>query len=121
GYFDVKVTSEMTGDAKLRIVAYHITKGKKHSVTAVRLRGEQQLKAEDLTPHIAVQKKHFLSHGQFSDQLVRASVKNLKGVYESQGFSSVQVTSNVKNEGGDIEVTFHVTEGPRDIVNSLAI
>jgi len=121
GYFDVKVTSEMTGDAKLRTVAYHITKGKKHSVTAVHLRGEQQLKAEDLTPHIAVQKKHFLSHGQFSDQLVRASVKNLKGVYESQGFSSVQVTSNVKNEGGDIEVTFHVTEGPRDIVNSLAI
>jgi outer membrane protein insertion porin family len=121
GYFNVKVTSDTTGDDKLRTVIYHVTKGKKHSVTAVHLTGEQQLKAEDLTPHIAVQKKHFLSHGQFSDQLVRASIKNLKGVYQSQGFSSVQVTSNVKNEDGDIEVTFHVTEGPRDIVNSLAI
>ncbi|WP_162601096.1 outer membrane protein assembly factor [Occallatibacter savannae] len=121
GYFDIKVSSETTGNDQLRTVVYRIAKGKKHSVTDVHIAGEQQLKADDLTPHIAVQKKHFLSHGQFSDQLVRASIKNLKGVYESQGFSNVQVTSNVIKHGGDIEVTFHVTEGPRDVVTSLAI
>lgn len=121
GYFDVKVSSDSTGNAQKRTVIYRVTKGKKHSVTGVHVTGEQQLKAEDLTPHIAVQKKHFLSHGEFSDQLVRASVKNLKGVYEAQGFSTVQVTPNVIRNGGDIEVTFHVTEGPRDIVSSLNI
>jgi len=121
GYFDIKVSSDLSGDKNLRTVVYRVSKGKKHSVTAVDLTGEQQLKAEALTPHIAVQKKHFLSHGQFSDQLVRTSIKNLKAVYESQGFSSVQVTSDVINHGGDIEVAFHVTEGPRDIVSSLAI
>jgi len=121
GYFDIKVSSETTGNDQLRSVVYRVAKGKKHSVTDVHVTGEQQLKADDLTPHIAVQKKHFLSHGQFSDQLVRASIKNLKGVYLSQGFSNVQVTSNVIKKGGDIEVTFHVTEGPRDVVTSLAI
>jgi outer membrane protein assembly factor BamA len=121
GFFDVNVSSNVTGDDKLRTVVYHVAKGKKHSVTAVHVTGEQQLKAEDLTPHIAVQRKHFLSHGQFSDQLVRASVKNLKGVYEAQGFSNVQVTSKVVNNGGNIEVNFHVVEGPRDVVSSLAI
>ena len=121
GYFDVKVSSDVQGDNKLQTVIYRVAKGKKHSVTAVHIAGEQQLKEDDLAPHIAVQKKHFLSHGQFSDQLVRASVKNLKGVYAAQGFSSAQVTSNVINKGGDIEVTFHVTEGPRDVVNALAI
>lgn len=121
GYFDVKVTSDMTGNDKLRTVAYHITKDKKHSVDAIRIRGEAQLKADDLTPHIAVEKKHFLSHGQFSEQLVRASINNLKGVYQSQGFSNVQVTSSVTRPGGDVDVTFHVVEGPRDIVQSLAI
>ena len=119
GYFDVKVTSEMTGNDKLRTVVYHVAKEKKHNVTDVRITGESQLKADDLEPHIAVQKKHFLSHGQFSDQLVRTSVNNLKAVYQSQGFSSVQVTSSVINHGGDIQVAFHVTEGPRDIVNAL--
>jgi len=121
GYFDIKVSSETSGNDQLRTVIYRVAKGKKHSVTDVHIAGEQQLKADDLTPHIAVQKKHFLSHGQFSDQLVRASIKNLKGVYQSQGFSNVQVTSNVINHDGDIEVTFHVTEGPRDVVSSLAI
>ena len=121
GYFDIKVSSENTGNDQLRTVVYRVAKGKKHSVTDVHLTGEQQLKADDLTPHLAVEKKHFLSHGQFSDQLVRASIKNLKSVYQSQGFSNVQVTSNVVNHGGDIEVTFHVTEGPRDIVSSLTI
>jgi outer membrane protein insertion porin family len=121
GYFDIKVSSEMTGNDQFRTIVYRVAKGKKHSVTDVRVTGEQQLKADDLTPHIAVQKKHFLSHGQFSDQLVRASIKNLKGVYLSQGFSNVQITSNVINHEGDIEVTFHVREGPRDIVSSLAI
>ena len=121
GYFDVNVASEVTGNDKLRTVVYRITKNKKHSVDAVHLNGESQVKAGDLTPHIAVEKKHFLSHGKFSDQLVRTSVNNLKAIYQSQGFSSVQVTSSVVNHGGDIEIAFHVVEGPRDTVRSFAI
>jgi len=121
GYFNVKVTSEMTGDQKRRSVVYRVTKEKKHKVTDVRITGESKLKEDDLETHVTVQKKHLFSHGQFSDQLVRTSVNNLKAVYQSQGFSSVQVTSSVVNHGGDIQVTFHVNEGPRDIVSSFSI
>jgi len=121
GYFDIKVSSDVSGDDKLRTVVYRVVKGKKHSVKGVHVTGAQQLKGDDLMAHVAVQKKHFLSHGQFSDQLVRASIKNLKGVYQSQGFSSVQVTSNVVKNDGDIDVSFHVVEGPRDVVSSLSI
>lgn len=121
GYFDVKVDSQMSGNAKLRTVVYQVTKGKKHTVSEVHLRGEKQLKADDLMPHIAVEEKHFFSHGKYSDELVRTSVKNLKAVYQSQGFSSVQVTSSVVDHGHDIEVTFRVTEGPRDVVQALQI
>jgi outer membrane protein assembly factor BamA len=120
GYFDVKVTSDMSGDERLRTVIYHVTKEKKHKLTDVRLTGESELKAEELEPHIAVQ-KHLLSHGRFSDQLVRTSVKNLTAVYKSQGFSNVQVTSSVINHGGNIQVEFHIAEGPRDMVNALTI
>jgi outer membrane protein assembly factor BamA len=111
----------MTGDDKRRSVVYRITKEKKHKVTDVRITGESQLKADDLEPHLAVTKKHLFSHGQFSDQLVRTSVNNLKAIYQSQGFSTVQVTSSIVNHGGDIQVAFHITEGPRDIVSSFSI
>jgi outer membrane protein assembly factor BamA len=68
-----------------------------------------------------VEKSHLFSPGKFSDRLVRSSVKNLTAVYKSEGFSSVQVTSQVGNRGGDIQVSFLVTEGPRDVVQSITI
>lgn len=121
GYFDAQVTSKLTGSDKLRTVTYNIAEGKKHSVEAVRLTGESKLKASDLKPHIAVEKEHFLSHGKFSDDLLRASVKNLTAIYQSEGFSNVKVSSSVAGRGGNIYITFHVTEGPRDVVRSLTI
>ena len=80
GYFDVNVTSDMSKSDDTRTVVYHVTKGKKHNLTAVRLTGESQLKAADLEPHLAVHKQHLFSHGEFSDQLVRTSVKNLTAI-----------------------------------------
>lgn len=121
GYFDVKVIAGITGDEKLRTVVYQVTKERKHKVTDVLITGESQLKSGNLKPHLLVEKKHFFSQGKFSDQLVRTSVNNLKAVYQSQGFSSVQISSSVVNHGGDIQVAFHITEGPRDIVNALSI
>jgi outer membrane protein assembly factor BamA len=122
GYFDVKVDSQMNGNDHERAVVYTVTKQKKHNVTEVSIDGASQLKAADLMPHVTVEKKKRLfSHGQFSDQLVRTSVKNLTAVYQSQGFSSVAVKPSVSRNNGDVQVAFHVTEGPRDIVSSLTI
>ena len=121
GYFDVKVDAHLDKGAKSDNVVYRITKEKKHSVEEVKLTGNKQLHSDQLTPHIAVAKEHFLSHGKFSDQLVTQSVKNLKAVYQSEGFSSVTIGPTVVNKGGDVTVSFRVTEGPRDIVSSLKV
>lgn len=121
GYFDVKVDVQATTAQGNDTLVYRISKEKKHKVDEVRLTGNSQLSSDELAPHFAVQKKQFLSPGKFSEKLVRASVKNLQGVYQSEGFSSAKVASAVENHGGDIKVSFHVTEGPRDIVNSLQV
>jgi outer membrane protein assembly factor BamA len=53
---------------------------------------------------------------------LNTSVKNLEGVYRAAGFSTVKVTPEVKNEsGGNIDVTFHVDEGPRDLVETMVV
>ncbi|HEX4285576.1 MAG TPA: POTRA domain-containing protein [Terracidiphilus sp.] len=121
GYFDVKVESQLATGANGDTITYRISKEKKHKVTSVNVTGNSALQSDQLSPQVAVKKKHFLSAGNFSDDLVRSSVKNLKAIYESEGFSSVEVTSNVVNHGGDIQVAFRVTEGPRDVVSSLTI
>ena len=121
GFFDVKVDAQMKKDNKINTIVYQITKEQKHKVTEVSVSGNQQLPQSDLTPHLSVEKSHLFSPGKFSDRLVRSSVKNLTAVYKSEGFSSVQVTSQVGNRGGDIQVSFLVTEGPRDVVQSITI
>ena len=121
GFFDVKVESQFNRDSKGDHVIYKITRDKKHKVTNVRLTGNTTLPASQLTPHIAVEKKHLLTPGKFSDQLVQASIKNLKALYQSEGFSSVQVTWVVSRQAENVQVSFRVVEGPRDIVSSLTI
>jgi outer membrane protein insertion porin family len=121
GFFDVKVESQFKKQSQKDLVIYQITKNKKHKVISVALNGNTTVPSPQLTPHITVEKKTLFSPGKFSDQLVRTSIKNLKAVYQSEGFSSVQVTSQVSREAGNVQVSFRVIEGPRDIVNSLVI
>jgi outer membrane protein insertion porin family len=121
GYFDVKVDSQFHRGPGHDTVLYSIDKDSKHKVEDVKLTGNRQVSSDKLKPQIAVQKEHLFSVGKFSNQLVEDSVKNLKAVYESEGFSSVTVTPEVKHKGGNIYVTFRVDEGPRDIVASLKV
>ena len=121
GFFDTKVDAQYNTSKTAARITYKIARAKKHKVDEVKLSGNEHLLSSDLLPHIAVQPKHLLFPGKFSDQLVRSSVNNLKAVYRSEGFSSVQVVPTVSNRGEDIRVSFAVTEGPRDIVNSLKI
>jgi len=121
GYFDVKVDAHLDKSAKTDNVLYRITKEKKHKVDEIKLAGNSLVHSDQLTPHIAVEKKHLFSAGKYSEQLVNQSVKNLKAVYQSEGFSSVTVVPTVSREGGDIVVSFRVTEGPRDVVSALEV
>ncbi len=121
GFFDVKVDSQFTKQPNRDIVTYRISKEKKHKVTEVTLSGNTILPSSELSSQVTIAKKHFLSPGKFSNQLVQTSVKNLKAVYQSEGFSDVQVSSVVRRSSGDVQVSFRIVEGPRDVVNSLTI
>jgi outer membrane protein insertion porin family len=121
GFFDVAVESQYQKQDSAATITYTITKGKKHKVTDVSVSGNKQLKTDELTPLITVKKAHLFSPGNYSEQLVRASTKNLLALYQSEGFSSAQVTSSVAHKEGNLSVTFRVVEGPRDIVSSLKI
>ncbi|HWG20025.1 MAG TPA: POTRA domain-containing protein [Terracidiphilus sp.] len=121
GYFDVKVDANVNHTDATDTVMYHVAKEKKHKVDEVSVTGNRHLKSGELTPQISVREKHLLSSGKFSNELLRKSVNNLKAVYQAEGFSSVEVVPSVKNSGGNIDVTFAVTEGPRDIVQSLQV
>ena len=121
GYFDATVESEFHEDAAADTIVYQVTKQQKHKVAEVRITGNGHMPTPDLASHLSVEQKSWLSRGKYSEKLVRASAKNLTGVYASEGYSSAVVTPTVVNHGDDIRIQFKVTEGPRDIVHSLRI
>lgn len=121
GFFDVNVDSQFHKQDSVDSVVYVISRGKKHKVKDVSVAGNSQLKTPDLMALVTVKKGHFFSPGDFSQQLVRASTKNLTALYQAEGFSDAQVTPTITRTEGNVVVAFHVIEGPRDIVSSLTI
>lgn len=121
GYFDAAVQSQLLKSANGETVIYKIVKGKKYKVSEVALSGNRQIHSSTLKPGIEVKKARLLSRGAFSQKLVSDSVTNLTNIYQSQGYSGVQVKSRVVSHGSKVRVYFRVIEGPQDIVNSLTI
>jgi outer membrane protein insertion porin family len=121
GFFAVKVDAKYDSQNSVDTIAYEIQKGPKHKVAEVAISGNKHLKTSDLMEQVTAEKSHLFSPGKFSDNVVRTSVKNLEALYESEGFSTVKVSSSVVNRGGDIRVSFQVNEGPQDIVQSLQV
>ncbi len=121
GYFNASVTAGTQQQPNGESILYQITKGPRHKVAEVDIAGNQHLSGDKLKPHLKVEKAHFLGHGNYSEKLVRESVKNLTDVYKAEGFSTVSITPQVSNRGGNIVVTFRVNEGPQDVVQALRI
>lgn len=125
GFFDANVTTDVTQQSNGETIIYQITKGPRHKVEDVNITGNKTLDDDQLIGHVKVEKANpwlfFLSHGKYSDKLVRDSVDNLKKVYAADGFSDAQVTPKVTSDDGNIVVTFVVNEGQRDIVDALDV
>ena len=121
GFFDAKVSSHITQQSSGTSIVYEIEKGKKGKVDSVEVKGNKRVESDDLFSHLAVVKGRFFSHGKYSQQLLRKSVKNLENSYRNAGYSTVAVTPKVVNDQGKLKITFQVNEGAQDVVDSLKI
>ena len=122
GYFGAKVTSKIQKQPSGVTVLYQIEKGTRGKVESIEFRGNQHFSAKDLKAHVPVTKRTPgipFSHGKYSEQLVRKGVKNIEGLYRGAGYSEVKVTPKVVNKENELQLTFQVEEGVRDIVESL--
>ncbi|MGH9473777.1 MAG: POTRA domain-containing protein [Terriglobales bacterium] len=100
-------------------ITYSVDKGPRRDVEGITFSGNQFFSREDLLPLVTVKSEHFLSHGSFSQQLLRESVSNIAALYQASGYSQVRVTPQIANPGGNLTVRFVIAEGPQDFVSTL--
>jgi outer membrane protein insertion porin family len=127
GHFDAKVDIQKETDAKTLQVIYQIDPGPIHKLVLVEITGNKDfLDTAKLRSYLQIQPtSRLLSHGRYSEALLKGDVATLEGLYRSSGFRQVQITTKVDDNYGGSEnklaVHIHIDEGVRTIVGELHV
>ncbi|MGC2163729.1 MAG: POTRA domain-containing protein [Silvibacterium sp.] len=116
GYFDAKVAhtrgTQGTGSTARTEITFDVTLGERREVRSVTVTGNHYFSNAVLVPRLAVHKADlFARHGSYSQALMQGDVNAITALYQSNGFSSVKVTPDVKE----------IPKGPRNKVEGLTV
>ena len=128
GYFEANVTLRREADAPKNTVQviYQIEAGSRHKVARVEISGNKYFRDQDLRQGMQVQESSILlSHGRYSQALLRSDVRDIENKYRANGFADVKVDTKVKDnfqgQRNRILVSVKITEGPQTRVGSFNI
>ncbi|HTZ90156.1 MAG TPA: POTRA domain-containing protein [Alloacidobacterium sp.] len=133
GYFNVKVThNEQLRDPKHSTITFMVNLGIKHEVASVTVSGNKYFDTDLLLQRLSVVKSSIVNHhGMYSQALAQADVNSITALYQSNGFSSVKVTPEVKdidtNRAGkktkdaQLSVNYAIDEGVQQRIGAYVI
>ncbi|HEY6903680.1 MAG TPA: POTRA domain-containing protein [Candidatus Acidoferrales bacterium] len=127
GYFDaaVQVSSRQDDQRHEQVITYQITRGDHFRLAGVAFTGNKYFSSDLLSRRLALQPASFASSGRFSQQLLRGDTDSIRGVYLSNGFQDVQVTSTVddhyQGKKNNLFVSFNIVEGTQTRIDALRI
>jgi outer membrane protein assembly complex protein YaeT len=127
GRFDAKVEIKKEFEPALMRVIYVIDAGPLHKLALVEITGNKDfLDTAALRSYMQIQPAHrFLSHGKYSEALLNADVATLEGLYHSNGFRHVQISTMVDDnyEGAPNRLAVHIAidEGERTRVGEVHV
>jgi outer membrane protein insertion porin family len=127
GHFDAKVDILKEGDAKTLRVIYRIDPGPLHKLVLVEITGNKNfLDTAKLRSYLQIQPaSRFLSHGRYSEALLKSDVATLEGLYRASGFRQVQIQTqvddNYQGAANKLAVHIHLEEGVRTRVGEVHV
>ena len=127
GHFDAKVDILKESDAKTMRVIYQIDPGAVHKLVLVEITGNKDfLDTAKLRSYLQIQQaSRFVSHGRYSQALLKSDVATLEGLYRSSGFRQVQIQTkvddNYRGAENKLAVHIHIEEGVRTRVGELHV
>ena len=127
GRFDAKVDiRKESGENTLRVI-YQIDTGPLHKLALVEITGNKNfLDTSKLRSYLQIQPaRRFLSHGRYSEALLKSDVATLEGLYRSNGFRQVQIKTDVDDNYQGVQnrlaVRISIEEGVRTRVGEVHI
>ncbi|HKW16804.1 MAG TPA: POTRA domain-containing protein [Terriglobales bacterium] len=128
GYFDAKVDLERETDPNTHVlgVTYQISPGNRHKVMKIEITGNKYFPQSALRGLLHIQTSSVaLSHGRYSEALLRGDVRDIENMYRANGFQNVkvdtEVNDNYRGEKNQLAIILHVNEGPQFRVGTFQI
>ena len=127
GHFDAKVEILKENDAKTLRVTYQIDPGAVHKLVLVEITGNKNfLDTTKLRSYLQIQPAtRLLSHGRYSEALLKSDVTTLEGLYRASGFRQIQIQTkvddNYRGAQNKLAVYIHIEEGLRTRVGELHV
>jgi outer membrane protein insertion porin family len=127
GHFDAKVEILKESDPKTLQVIYQIDPGPLHKLVLVEMTGNKDfLDTAKLRSYMQIEPaSRFVSHGHYSEDLLKNDVATLEGLYRSSGFRQVKIETKVDDNyhGGmnKLAVHIHIDEGVRTRVGEMHV
>lgn len=128
GYFDAKVTHSSTSGKGKTEITYTVTPGPRDRIVSVDIEGNHYFGTLLIRERLAVQTASlFLPHGTYSLALQQADVSAIEALYQSNGFTNVQVTPEIRQAGlarngeRNLAVTYRIDEGVQQKVGRYDI
>jgi len=127
GHFDAKVEFQKQTDAKTLRVIYQIDPGPLHKLILVEITGNKDfLDTAKLRSYLQIQPASaFLSHGRYSEALLKNDVSTLEELYRSNGFREVKIQTKVDDDYhkslNKLAVHIHIEEGVQTRIGELQV
>jgi len=127
GHFDAKVEIKKESDPKTLKIIYDIDAGPTHKLAWIDITGNKNfLDPAALRSYLQIQPaSRFLSHGRYSEALLKSDVATLTGLYKSNGFRAAKIETKVDDnyEGASnkLAVHIHIDEGVRTRVGEVHV
>lgn len=129
GYFHAKVTHVSTANEDVTHITYDVNPGPRDRIEKVEVTGNHYFGTFLLQQRLSVQAESlFVPHGIYSLALQQADVNSIRALYQSNGFTNVDVTPEVRVVGAlgrhgerSLAVAYKIDEGVQQKVGAYEI
>lgn len=127
GYFDSSVdySTHLDPQTQVEVIDYKINRGIRHRLVGVVIEGNRYFSTDVLRARLQVQQQSLLSHGRFSQAMVRDDANSIEGLYVANGFLQSQVRPVVNDDyqgkKGNLFIVYEITEGQQTHVADLTL
>lgn len=127
GRFDAKVEIVKEADPQTLRIIYQVEPGALHKLVLVDITGNKNfLDTGKLRSYLQIQPtSRLLSHGRYSEALLKTDIATLESLYRASGFRQVQIQTKVEDNYRGVQnhlvAHIHIDEGVRTLVGEVQV